>query len=38
MMSSNRGDYASASEWISALRQDEAWLSRHQENRQGRDL
>ena len=27
MMSSNRGDYASASEWISALRQDEAWLS-----------
>ena len=27
MMSSNRGDYASASEWLSALRQDEAWLS-----------
>ena len=30
MMSSNRGDYASASEWISALRQDEAWLSQQQ--------
>ena len=30
MMSSNRGDYASASEWLSALRQDEAWLSQQQ--------
>ena len=30
MMSSNRGDYASASEWISVLRQDEAWLSQQQ--------
>ena len=30
MMSSNRGDYASALEWISALRQDEAWLSQQQ--------
>ena len=27
MMSSNRGDYKSAAEWLSALRQDEAWLS-----------
>ena len=27
MMSSNRRDYGSASEWLSALRQDEAWLS-----------
>ena len=26
MMSSNRMDYASASEWLSVLRQDEAWL------------
>ena len=26
MMSGNRRDYASASEWLSALRQDEAWL------------
>jgi hypothetical protein len=30
MMSSNRKDYASASEWLSALRQDEAWLSQQQ--------
>lgn len=30
MMSSNRGDYASAKEWLSALRQDEAWLSQQQ--------
>lgn len=27
MMSSNRKDYGSATEWLSALRQDEAWLS-----------
>lgn len=27
MMSNNRGDYASASEWLSALRKDELWLS-----------
>ena len=27
MMSSNRSDYGSASEWIAALRQDDAWLS-----------
>lgn len=30
MMSSNRSDYASASEWLTALRQDEAWLSQQQ--------
>lgn len=30
MMSSHRGDYRSASEWLSALRQDEAWLSQQQ--------
>lgn len=30
MMSGNRGDYASASEWLSALRQDVAWLSQQQ--------
>ena len=30
MMSSNRGDYRSASEWLSALRHDEAWLSQQQ--------
>ena len=30
MMSSNRVDYGSASEWLSALRQDEAWLSQQQ--------
>lgn len=30
MMSSNRKDYASASEWLSALRKDEAWLSQQQ--------
>jgi hypothetical protein len=30
MMSGNRRDYASASEWLSALRQDEAWLSQQQ--------
>ena len=27
MMSSSRRDYGSSSEWLSALRQDEAWLS-----------
>lgn len=27
MMSSNRAEYGSASEWLAALRQDEAWLS-----------
>lgn len=27
MMSNNRGDYASASEWLSALRKDGLWLS-----------
>lgn len=27
MMSSNRGDYASPKDWLSALKQDEAWLS-----------
>ena len=31
MMSSSRGDYASASEWLSALRQDDAWLSQQQQ-------
>ena len=30
MMSSNRGDYASAKEWLSVLRQDDAWLSQQQ--------
>lgn len=30
MMSSNRRDYSSASEWLEALRQDEAWLSQLQ--------
>lgn len=30
MMSSNRGDYASPKDWLSALRQDEAWLSQQQ--------
>lgn len=30
MMSSSRGDYASASEWLSALRQDDAWVSQQQ--------
>lgn len=30
MMSSNRGDYASAKKWLSALRQDDAWLSQKQ--------
>jgi len=30
MMSSNREDYRSASEWLSALRHDEAWLSQQQ--------
>ena len=30
MMSSNRAEYGSASEWLSALRQDEAWLSQQQ--------
>ena len=27
MMSSNRAEYSSASEWLTALRQDDAWLS-----------
>ena len=27
MMSSNRAEYGSASEWLAALKQDEAWLS-----------
>lgn len=31
MMSSTRSDYASASEWLSTLRQDEAWLSQQQQ-------
>jgi len=31
MMSSNRSDYASASAWLSTLRQDEAWLSQQQQ-------
>ena len=30
MMSGNRVDYASASAWLSALRQDEAWLRQQQ--------
>lgn len=30
MMSSNRRDYSSASEWLETLRQDEAWLSQLQ--------
>lgn len=30
MMSSNRGDYGSAAEWLSALRQDDAWLNQQQ--------
>ena len=30
MMSSNRNSYGSASEWLSVLRQDEAWLSQLQ--------
>ena len=30
MMSNNRGDYASASEWLSALRKDGLWLSQLQ--------
>jgi hypothetical protein len=31
MMSNNRDDYASASEWLSALRKDELWLSQLQQ-------
>ena len=31
MMSSNRGDYASASEWLSVLRKDGLWLSQLQQ-------
>ena len=31
MMSNNRGDYASASEWLSVLRKDELWLSQLQQ-------
>ena len=30
MMSNNRKDYGSASEWLAALRQDDAWLSQLQ--------
>ncbi len=30
MMSSSRSDYGSPGEWLSALRQDEAWLSQQQ--------
>ena len=30
MMSNNRRDYGSAAEWLSALRQDDAWLSQLQ--------
>lgn len=30
MMSSNRHDYGSASEWLAALRQDDAWVSQLQ--------
>ena len=30
MMSSNRSDYASAIEWLTALKQDEAWLGQQQ--------
>lgn len=30
MMSNNRADYGSASDWLSALRQDELWLSQLQ--------
>ena len=31
MMSNNREDYGSASEWLSALRRDELWLSQLQQ-------
>ena len=31
MMSNNRGEYASASEWLSTLRQDGLWLSQLQQ-------
>ena len=31
MMSNNRADYGSASEWLSALKQDELWLSQLQQ-------
>jgi hypothetical protein len=31
MMSNNRGDYASASEWLSVLRKDGLWLSQLQQ-------
>ena len=31
MMSNNRADYGSASEWLSALKQDELWLSQMQQ-------
>ena len=30
MMSCNRGDYRSAADWLSVLRQDEAWLGQQQ--------
>ena len=30
MMRSNRAEYDSASEWLAALRQDDAWLSQLQ--------
>ena len=31
MMSNNRAEYGSASEWLSALKQDELWLSQLQQ-------
>lgn len=31
MMSSNRKDYASASEWLKTLKQDDAWLSQQKQ-------
>ena len=30
MISNNRADYGSADEWLSALKQDEAWLGKLQ--------
>ena len=34
MMSNNRADYGSATEWLSALRHDEAWLCQQQQLQQ----
>lgn len=34
MMSNNRGDYGSATEWLSVLRHDEAWLCQQQQLQQ----